>query len=127
MSEFDPVPEERERDAFRLDHVQLYLDGRDIGHRPLPASGIIYIESQNPDGTPGYGFEDQPPLWLPIEQAKEDPDREIFVWAAPCEDLPGFACWCAWHPDAGFCVDELRKVTHYLPISRAPGCPAAGA
>lgn len=119
MSFDPPTRVELDLDAMPGDRnqgtVQIYLDGHDVGHHKVPVSGKIYLESINPDGTAGYGFEGAPPLWLPIEQAEENPDQEILVWAAPCEDLPGFVSWCAWHPSAGFCVDELRAVTHYMP------------
>ncbi len=46
--------------------------------------------------------------WTHIDEAPRD-GRLIEVWAPRKNGLPGFISDCAWHPDAGFCVDELRK------------------
>ena len=50
--------------------------------------------------------------WQPIATAPHD--RPIVVYAPPREGLPEFAGMCEWHPDAGFCVCELREVTHWM-------------
>lgn len=50
-------------------------------------------------------------------------DRLIIVFApgdnpdfqAP---LPDIVCLCQWHPDAGFCVDEIRNPTHWMSYER---------
>jgi len=34
--------------------------------------------------------------------------------------LPPFWSFCAWHSDAGFCTDELREPTHFIPLSALP-------
>lgn len=52
-------------------------------------------------------------VWQPIATAPKD--RTITVFAAPYDDLPGFVTSCRYHEDAGFCVDELREVTHWRP------------
>lgn len=50
-------------------------------------------------------------------------DRMILVFA-PGDDpefhetLPDLVSLCKWHPDAGFCVDELRQATHWMPYER---------
>jgi len=49
--------------------------------------------------------------WLPIEQAPKD--REIVVYAPPYDSLQSLVMKAKWHPDAGFCIDELRTPTHY--------------
>ena len=49
--------------------------------------------------------------WKPINSAPRN--REIEVWCPPREDLPELVSKCLWHPDAGFCVDELREPTHW--------------
>lgn len=36
-------------------------------------------------------------------------DRSILVWAPTREGLPAMFAICKWHPDAGFCIDELRE------------------
>lgn len=57
--------------------------------------------------------------WQPIETAPKD-GTMIIVFAPGdnpdfWEPLPDIVCLCAWHPDAGFCVDEVRSPTHWLP------------
>lgn len=47
--------------------------------------------------------------WAPIETAPRD--REIVVYAPSLEGLGPLVSFCLWHPDAGFCVDELREPT----------------
>jgi len=49
----------------------------------------------------------------PIETAKTDGTKYV-VWAAEAHGLPAFVTIAAYHPDAGWCVDELRPVTHWL-------------
>jgi hypothetical protein len=49
--------------------------------------------------------------WRPISTAPKD--REIEVRCPPREGLPELISKCLWHPDAGFCVDELREATHW--------------
>ncbi len=53
--------------------------------------------------------------WQHIDSAPKD--RWIFVYAAPYFELEGFVCVCHWHPDAGFCVDELREAVAWMPIT----------
>lgn len=53
--------------------------------------------------------------WRPIETAPQD-GSEVIVYASAVQDLQSFICQCAWHPDAGYCVDELRQVTHWIPM-----------
>jgi hypothetical protein len=50
--------------------------------------------------------------WRSITTAPKD--REIIVWAPAREGLPPIASLCRWHPDAGFCIDELRKPTLWM-------------
>jgi hypothetical protein len=47
--------------------------------------------------------------WHPIETAPKD--REIVVYAPGREGLGELVSLCQWHPDAGFCIDELREPT----------------
>jgi hypothetical protein len=57
--------------------------------------------------------------WQPIETAPQD-GTEVLVYASPYEDLRGFCCVAKWHPDAGWCVCELRMATHWMPLPPAP-------
>ena len=45
-------------------------------------------------------------------------DRLIIVYAPGDGFLPDLVCLCQWHPDAGFCVDELRHPTHWMPYEK---------
>ncbi len=73
----------------------------------------------------GYAHgHDQALQWFPIDTAPQD-GRLVIVYAAAKEGLPGFKTVCRYHADAGWCVDEIREVTHWLPgVPDAPGEPA---
>lgn len=49
--------------------------------------------------------------WQPITTAPRE--RWIEVLCPAREGLPQLISKCKWHPDAGFCVDELRETTHW--------------
>lgn len=57
--------------------------------------------------------------WLPISIAPTD-GTEVWVYVAPRDGLKGFQCVCAYHPDAGWCADELRHVTYWRPLPPPP-------
>jgi hypothetical protein len=57
--------------------------------------------------------------WRPIETAPKD-GATLLAYASPAHGLDGFQTLCSWHPDAGFCVDELREATHWMPLPPAP-------
>lgn len=63
----------------------------------------------------------EPVGWRDIESAPKD--RWIIVYAAPAHGLPGFVTPCLWHPDGGFCVDELRNATLWQDLPAAPPTP----
>jgi hypothetical protein len=42
--------------------------------------------------------------------------RTIIVYAPPLDGLEAIVSLCAWHNDAGFCIDELREPTHWQPF-----------
>lgn len=54
------------------------------------------------------------PVWEPMATAPTD-GTEVYVYAAEREGLPYFITVAAYHPDAGWCVDELREATHWMP------------
>lgn len=60
-----------------------------------------------------------PSPWRPIETAPTD-GTVVRVFAAERQGLPAFQCTAAYHEDAGWCVDELREVTHWMPLHPAP-------
>lgn len=60
-----------------------------------------------------------PDAWQPIATAPKD-GTVVLVYAAEREGLPAFQCTCGYHPDGGWCVDELRFVTHWQPLPPAP-------
>lgn len=53
--------------------------------------------------------------WQRIETAPKD-GTLIWTYTAEAHGLPAFQSPCTFHPDAGFCTDELRPVTHWRPI-----------
>jgi len=62
--------------------------------------------------------------WQPIETAPQD--RPIVVYAPARDGLQEMASICQWHPDAGFCIDELREPTHWTPIPAIRAGGSAG-
>ena len=60
-----------------------------------------------------------PPPWRPIETAPTD-GTVVLVFAEERQGLPAFQCTAAYHEDAGWCVDELREVTHWMPLPPPP-------
>jgi Lar family restriction alleviation protein len=66
--------------------------------------------------------------WMPIETAPRD-GTEVLVyaampdhlqWADPDKQLRQIVRVTAWHPDAGWCVDELREASHWRPLPEGP-------
>jgi len=57
--------------------------------------------------------------WQPIETAPMD-GTAVLVYAAPWGNLPGFQDIASWHKEAGWCVDELREVTHWMSLPEPP-------
>ena len=57
--------------------------------------------------------------WQPIETAPTD-GRLVIVYAEAHDGLDGFVTAARWHEDAGWCVDELRPVTHWMPLPEPP-------
>jgi len=58
-------------------------------------------------------------MWQPIKTAPTD-GTEVLVYAPPREGLKEMRSVCAYHPDAGWCIDELREVTLWQPLPTAP-------
>ncbi|TXH14962.1 MAG: DUF551 domain-containing protein [Hyphomicrobiaceae bacterium] len=57
--------------------------------------------------------------WQPISTAPRD-GTLFLAWAPAAEGLPAMFSLCAWHPDAGFCIDELREASHWMPLPDPP-------
>jgi hypothetical protein len=57
--------------------------------------------------------------WQPIKTAPTDGSL-FLVWAPEYVGLPSIYSLCAYHPDAGFCIDELREPTHWMPLPEPP-------
>jgi hypothetical protein len=57
--------------------------------------------------------------WRPISEAPTD-GTLILVYAPAREGLSAMQSVCAYHPDAGFCIDELREPTHFMELPAAP-------
>jgi len=73
----------------------------------------------------GSGQKSTPIGWQPIETAptgdagtRDAPD--VLVYAAPAHGLRGFMAVTRWHYAGGWCVDELRPVTHWMPLPEPP-------
>jgi hypothetical protein len=60
--------------------------------------------------------------WHPIETAPRD-GTLILVYAPSKHGLPAMFSMCAWHPDAGFCIDELREPSHWMKCPNPPEKP----
>lgn len=56
--------------------------------------------------------------WQPIEAAPTD--RLILVYCPSYQGLNAIVCCCQWDEDAGFCVDELRSPSHWMPLPAPP-------
>lgn len=60
--------------------------------------------------------------WKPIETAPTD-GTEVWVYVQGIgygTGLKSFQCVCAYHPDAGWCADDIRTVTHWRPLPPPP-------
>ena len=74
---------------------------------------IAALRASQKDGAEASG-------WRPISEAPKD-GTLFLAYAAPGQhDLPELYSLCAWHPDAGFCIDELREPTHWRPLPAPP-------
>jgi hypothetical protein len=60
-----------------------------------------------------------PMNWQPIDTAPKN-GTEFIVYCPPAHGLRDMASICSWHEDAGFCVDELREPTHWIPLPNPP-------
>jgi hypothetical protein len=62
--------------------------------------------------------------WMPIESAPKGPEVLVYATERGRTDgitpLPAYIGQCAWHPDAGWCVCEVREVTHWMPLPPPP-------
>ena len=52
--------------------------------------------------------------WQSIKTAPKN--QEIIVYCTSFQDQPHMVSLCRWHPDAGFCVDELRHPVAWIPL-----------
>lgn len=64
--------------------------------------------------------------WLPIALAPQGPlDKfgfgpHILLYAPGRDGLPPIILVGAFHPDAGFCIDEIRDPTHWMLLPAPP-------
>lgn len=65
--------------------------------------------------------------WQPIETAPQDrmvlvyaPSPDPTRWHTSVCDLSPIICAAKWHPEGGWCVCEIREVTHWRPVPAAP-------
>ena len=54
--------------------------------------------------------------WQSIETATKD-GTVVWTYTAAAHGLPAFQGPCAYHRDSGWCTDELRTVTHWVPLT----------
>jgi len=66
-----------------------------------------------------------PSPWQPIASAPMD-GTVVLVHAPAYEDLDAITCTAAWHPDAGWCVDELRCVEWWVLLPLLPADARTG-
>lgn len=64
--------------------------------------------------------------WQLIETAPRD-GALFLAWAPGAHGLKAIYSLCAWHPGAGFCIDELREPTHWRPLPDPPARHSATA
>lgn len=65
--------------------------------------------------------------WQPIETAPQDrmvlvyaPSPDPTRWHTTVCDLLPIVCAAKWHPEGGWCVCEIREVTHWRPLPTPP-------
>jgi hypothetical protein len=92
-----------------------YLDNR-VTNGVNDGIGLVALHIV--DAIKGDAVAAMTPRWMPIETAPRD---EAVLVYAPCrEDLGPIVTMCLYHPDAGWCVDEIREVTHWMLVPDAP-------
>lgn len=89
-----------------------WVSGSTKGHEPMcEAKQILRLIAQARAARPSP--------WQPMETAPTD--GTVFLAFAPAAyGLSALYALCAWHPDAGFFVDELREATHWQPLPSPP-------
>ena len=75
---------------------------------------MIISTNSEPHAVP-FGGSDCSAGWMPIETAPKD-GSEIVVYCPDIHGLGHMASLCAWHADAGFCVDELREPKFWMTL-----------
>jgi len=87
-----------------------------IGIVELYQKANIALESALKDGE-----------WMDIETAPNDEYIHVFAWDARGvispeykDDYPPMQAITKRHESAGFCVCDLREVTHWMPLPPAP-------
>ena len=98
-------------DAVASAIEKLYENWDDIGWGEEESFGTVVAEC----AIAAY----EAALWQPIETAPRD-GTLVIVRTNFVEGLPAFTTCCAYHPDAGWCVDELREPTHWRPLPQPP-------
>lgn len=102
-------------EAQERSRIDLIAQNRSLAEEIVKLRAILDLE---PDTWTG-------PPWRPVTTAPTD-GTEILVYAPPydgppgCPALPPIICNCAHHPEGGWCIDELRQVTHWMPSPPAP-------
>ena len=66
-----------------------------------------------------FGGDEMINTWHTIDTAPTD-GTWILVYAPESHNLPPMISFCAYHESAGFCIDELREPTHWMPLPPTP-------
>lgn len=57
--------------------------------------------------------------WRPIKTVPKDGTR-VLIYVSAYETLPGFITVAYYHSEGGWCADELRRTTHWMPLPKPP-------
>jgi hypothetical protein len=114
MQTKDPIEELVEAAGEAADDLEAEIRARATGEVPRRIerdletvsrlrSALARVQAQQAEAVPEG--------WRPIESAPKD--RVIEVFAPGVHGLNDLVSLCEWHPDAGFCVCEVRSPTHW--------------
>lgn len=120
--------------------ASLWLIDREIAGAPLPHPSWETFRENDPETAMIYETQAGCHLaalsaaglvveqgWQPIKTAPKDqmvlvyaPSPDPTRWHTSVCDLSPIICAAKWHPEGGWCVCEIREVTHWRPLPAAP-------
>lgn len=96
------------------------------GDRDSMAKLVADLEKEHEKTVAALAEARKDSAWRPIATAPKD-GTKILVYAQEVsnpplgdEKLPPIVSECTWHKDAGFCVCQIRSVTHWMPLPATP-------